>query len=88
MIGQSCHVIGNISQVQREIYLSQIKIWLLRCEEELYNINSELPMLEHRDKLRGGHVTSKPPIKPKVLTTNTYYIATLRVYIIYWFKTK
>jgi len=54
-------------EVQREIYLSLIKLWVMRCEEELYNINSELPMLEHMEKLRGGLVKQRPIIKPKVM---------------------
>jgi len=54
-------------EVQREIYLSQIKLWVMRSEEELYNINSEIPMLEHMEKIRGGQVKQKPIIRPKVM---------------------
>jgi len=54
-------------EVQREIYLSQIKLWAMKAEEELYNINSEVPMLEHMEKIRGGQIKQKPIIRPKVM---------------------
>lgn len=54
-------------EVQREIYLSQIKLWVMRVEDEIYNINCELPMLEHMEKIRGGQVKQRPIIKPKVM---------------------
>jgi len=54
-------------EIQRDIYLSHIKLWIMKCEEELYNINSEIPMLEHMEKLRGGELKPAPVITPKVM---------------------
>ena len=55
----------------------------MRCEEELYNINSELPMLEHMEKLRGGLVKQRPIIKPKVTSliyNKTEYNSNIKLY--------
>jgi len=53
-------------EVQRDIYLSHVALWVMRAKSEVYNINSEVKMLEHMEKIRGGVVVQKPIVKPKL----------------------
>ena len=34
----------------------------------MYNINSEVQMLDHMEKIRGGLIVQKPIVRPKVGT--------------------
>ena len=43
----------------------------MRCEDEVYNINSELPILEHMEKMRNGEVAPLKPPKVKVMKDYT-----------------
>eukprot|EP00116_Pleurobrachia_bachei_P006822 sb/3467084/ len=53
--------------VQRDIYISMVRLWVMRCEDEVYNINSELPILEHMEKMRNGEVAPLKPPKVKAM---------------------
>lgn len=54
-------------EVQREIYLSHVSLWIMRSKQEVYNINSEVQMLDHMEKIRGGLIVQKPIVRPKLM---------------------